>query len=461
MDRKQFGADTKRGAAFTDWRKDGKVIFFVHPKSEIEKRVTVTLRRVVENDDGEEEIKGIRRFYEGDSDITNQFILWLKNDTPDIDPDDVVLRLKTAGGDEEEYLKGELLGMKGYDWRKRLMRPRTEYLFCIINVTEKGEKPKGPEVLVLPYSAGKKLNKVWDEEIEELGEDEGDPWQNPYACKVTFDKDERGTDMYGAGTVKRPLTEAVRDLFDEEAVDMTQYTDPGSAQDLDAGTSTDLLRAMCVVDCPLLGTDVETEEPSKPKKTKKKTASKPEVKNSKKPKPAPEPEPEPPKKSKPEPPKKSKPKPPSKPKAPKKKSSKPAPVDVEDAEPGESYIYEDETVEFVKWDGKKKIGIAKDEDGLKVKIPAGEEIMPAGTAEPEPEEDGDEDAPDAAPEPTKVTDCVKGKEYFTQDGDKLTFVRYNHTKEKGVFSDSDGERVFLDGDELVSEDETASGADPL
>ncbi len=443
MDRKQFGSDVKRGAAFTDWRKDGKVIFFVHPQSDIQKRITVTLRRVVENDDGEEEIRGIRRFYLGDTDISNQFLLWLKNDATNLSPDDTVLRLRTAGGDEEEYLKGELLGMKGYDWRKRLMRPRTEYLFCIVNVTEKGEPPKGPEVLVLPYSAGKKLNKVWDEEIEELGEDEGDPWINPYACKVTFDQNERGTDMYGAGTVKRPLTPEVRALFDQDAVDMSQYVDPDSEQDSDAGTTADLLRAMCVVDCPILGVDVETEKPARKAASKPKTRTTKTTKTTKKPAP---------KKQEPKPP--SKPSPPSKPGKP-KTAAKPDAVDVEDAEPGAVYMYDGDEITFVKWDPKKKRGIATDEDGLKVPIPAGEELIPVGDSGADAE---DEDG--GAPEPTRVTDCVKGRTYYTQDGDKLQFVRYNHSKEKGVFQDPEGERVFLDGEELVSEEEAAD-SDPL
>jgi len=458
MDRTAFGKDTKKGASFTDWRKEGKVLFFVHTGSEIEKRTTVQLRRVVEDDDGEEKIQGIRRFYEGETDITKQFLVWLKNDTPDLDPDDVVLRVKSAS-DEEEYTKGELLAMKGYAWQKNLLRPKTEYLFCIINVTEKGKVPKGCEVLVLPYSAGKKLNKIWDGEIEELGEEEGDPWKTPYACKVTFDKDERGSDMYQAGTVKRPLTEPVRDLFDEEAIDLKQYTKEESVQDPDAGTATDLLRAMCVVPCPLLGTDVESEETPKPKgKKKTKTAKKP----AKKTKPDPEPEPEPEPEEEPEPKPKLKPKAPKKPGKPKGKKQPPALVDVEDAEPGESYIYDGDEVVFLKWNAKKKIGIAKDEDDLKVVIPVGEELVPVAAAEPEPEPEPEEEPEsEGGPEPTKVTQCVKGEAYYDQDGNKLTFVRYNHTKEKGVFSDSEGERIFMDGDELVSGDDTDSGPDPL
>lgn len=445
MDRKAFGSDVKRGASFTDWRKDGKVIFFVHPKSEIEKRITIALRHVVENDDGEEEIKGIRRFYEGDSDITNQFLLWLKNDAVDIEPDDVVFRLKTAGGDDEEYTKGDLLGLQGYDWRKRLLRPRVEYLFNIINVTEKGEKPKGPEVLVLPFSAGKKLNIVWDGEIEELGEEEGDPWINPYASKVTFDANERGSDMYGASTVKRPLTEDVRKLFDEDAVDLSQYTSRDS-QDMEHGSTMDLLRAICAVDCPLLDVDVDVEVENRvEEKPKKKKVGKTKARKTKK------------KSSKQSEDEKvvDKPKAPSKPEPPVKSETKKIIniVNVENAEVGEIYVYNDEELTFVKWDPKKKCGIFKDEDGFKVKVPEGVELeIPGNQVKVEGE---------PLPEPAKVEGCVSGKRYYTQDGDLLTFVRYNKTKGKGVFSDSEGERCFLDGDELVSEDESESAPDPL
>jgi hypothetical protein len=445
MDRKAFGSDVKTSASFTDWRKDGKVIFFVHPESEIEKRTMITLSRIVENSDDEEEIRGIRRFYQGDADITRQFLLWLKNDATDIDSDEVVFRLKTAGGDVQEWLKGDLLNMKGYDWRKNMLRPRTEYLFCIINVTEKGEPPKGPEVLVLPFSAGKKLNAVWDGEIEENGEVEGDPFVTPYACKVTFDSAERGTDMYSASAViKRKLTEAARKLFDEDPVDLSQYTDPDSEQDKDAGTTLDLLRAMCVVPCPLLETDVEvetvaddgekkaSEKTAKKAKTTKKAVKKTEKKSSKK---------VVKKKEKAE--AEDKPQPPSKP-----TPIQTGVIPAEEGIPGNKYLYDDEEVVFVKYNRKKGKAIVEDEDG-RIRISGDAELTVV------PNEGGEEsnaDAEQTVNNSDTITpeNCERGAVYITEAGAHVTFLRFNATKKKGVFKDEDDERIFLPEDAILS-----------
>lgn len=52
-----------------------------------------------------------------------------------------------------------------------------------------------------------------------------------------------------------------------------------------------------------------------------------------------------------------------------------------------------------------------------------------------------------------MTVCNIGPEHrdrmFLHLREKLTFVRYNDTYKKGVFQDTKGERVFLDGDTIV------------
>jgi hypothetical protein len=426
MDRKKFRQDVKSGASFTDWRKDGKFIGFVHPDSEIEKRTTVSLRYVTENDEGEEEIQWIRRFYFGDKDPLAKFLKWLSN-ADEIDADEVVLRLETAGGDVEEYTKGDLLGLKGYDWRKRLLRNKTEYLFCVANVTEKGSKAKGPEILTLPYSAGKKLNKVWDNEIEENGEDEGDPWVTPYSFRVTYDPDERGTDMYDAGRASKKMNPDVQAIFDEPPIDLKQYCDPEN-EDLSAGTTAELLARMCVVDCPVLEVDREKETPKKPAKkkaAKKKVAAK--------------------KAQKPEEKKELK-KVAKKPKAPVKPKGSESEIDCSVAEPDTEYEYDDEVVTFVKFNKAKNEGLAKDEDGFKVRIPGDAKLKVIGESQ---SSSGDSDSDDPT---VRVEDCEKGKYYYTQEGVYLKFVRYNHSKEKGVFADAEEERIFIDGSEIVSLD---------
>ena len=439
MDRSEFRRDVKRGSSFSDWRKDGKIIFVVHPQSKIGKRVRVQLRRVHTNDDGEQEIWSIWRFYTGKNDISKQFLDWLKaND--DIDADETVLRIE-AGGETEEYLKGELLGLDGYDWRKRLLKPRTEYLFSIFDITDKSTDPTDTEIVVLPYSAGKKLNKVWDDEIEERGEDEGDPWVTPYSCKVTFDNAERGTDMYGASAIRRPIPDSVYQLMETvEPADVMSYCDPAE-EDSTEGTTKELLAAMCVVSCPLFETDVESEEaesappPAKKQKAPAKAPAKKAKVETKKPA-----------AKKPAPP--SKPKAPSKPKVPKETAAGEIPV--EDCVEGEAYEYDGETLTFAKWDEKKNRGIFIDEDEMKVPVDAGETVTSLGNSEES--EEGEEAESEETADAIEAKDCAKGCAYYDAEGRKLTFVRFNASKNKGVFKDEDDERVFLDADAPVSLD---------
>lgn len=440
MNRNEFRKDVNRGANFTDWRKDGKCIFYIHPESDIEKRMSVSLQTVVNNDDGEEELRWTRRLYRGDEDPIARVKFWLEEDK-EHDLDTVIFRAKTKGGDVVEYLKGDLLGHKEYDWRKQLLRVKIEYLYCIVNTTKKGEVPTGPEILILPFSCAKKLNKVWDGEIEDLGEPDGDPWKNPYPCKVTFDNTETGSNMYDAGTVNikaYPLNNDVRKLMEEDAVDMSQYVD-FSQEDTSLGTTVEILRKLLVVPCPVLDVDIVTEEPEKP--AKKKRGRPKGSKN--KPKKAPE---KPAKEATEE---KEKPKPPSKPVP--RLDGESSYVAVEDAKPGVLYEYDDENVKYIRWSGSNDCGFAEDEEGDELEIPAGEKLK---KLKGEPEQDEK-----AEPGGMHAKDCVKGEKYYLHDGRLVTFKRYKKGKNQSVFSDEQSKRVFVDGNEVVSHD--AAESDPL
>jgi hypothetical protein len=443
MNRNEFKKDINRGANFTDWRKDGKCIFYIHPGSDIEKRMSVSLQTVVENESGEEELRWTRRLYRGDDDPIALVRIWLEEDK-EHDLDTVIFRAKTKGGDVVEYLKGDLLAHNDYDWRKRLLRVKIEYLYCIVNVTKKGEMPTGPEILTLPFSCAKKLNKVWDGEIEDLGEQEGDPWQSPYPCKVTFDNNETGSNMYDAQTVKAkvyPLNNDVRKLMDEDPVDMSSYVDP-SQEDTSLGTTAQILKKLLVVSCPVLDVDVVEEEPEKP--AKKRRGRPKGSKN--KPKEAPE---KPVKEASED---KPKPKAPSRPKP--KPESDSSLVVVEDAELGVWYEYDDEPVRLLR-----KIegggGRAEDSDDDPVDIPPGEMLK---KLDEQPEEGQDDQAD---PNVLYAKDCKKGETYYLRDGRKVKFKRYKESKDQAVFADENGKRVFVNeaSNESVSYD--APEGDPL
>jgi outer membrane biosynthesis protein TonB len=416
MNRKQLSKKLgKRKANYSDWRKSGKIIFFVHPKSEIGERTKIQFRKVVEGDDGELSIRTVYRNYDGDEDITYRFQAYLDGNN-EIQLSDVVLRVQ-AGENLEEYTKGEILGLKEDgkgkkepDWRKRLFRPRNEYLFSVVNLAS---HPNGTEVLPLPVSAAKKLMAIIDSQIEEYGEQDGDPWISPYALKVSFNPRESGANMYMVERHMAALTEPVLAIFNtEEPDDVEAICNNGEHEDQE--TKESLLASMCCIPCPLF--DVEETEPQSVSPAPQEPA-----KSKAKPKPSVKP-----------------PESPSEPVvAPLPKPVK-SRLDPSECVSGSFYIHHGEELKFVQWDKKKKRGVFLDEDGCKVAVPEGDLVEPR--KEP------------PAEEASRAEDCIKGKSYYSANGALIKFVRFDAKKGQCVFTDSEGERVLLSPDEFVSED---------
>lgn len=310
---------TKRGGNFANWKKKGKIVFFIHPRSEIGKRERIMFRLPSKNGDNEIEIRSFYRFFKGKNDPTTQFLAWLRKQD-NISNSDVVLRVQTKK-EVEEYRKGDLLGSDEkdssgrakFDWRKKLLSPRTDYLFCIV---EKDD-PKGTQILNIPKSAGQKFAKLLQSQMEEYGK-EGDPFENPWPVKLAYHENERASERY---TVERHLSQPTEEhqlIFEnEEPDDILSICDEVQDQEEEL-QSADLLKAMLVIPCPLFNDVVEEEEeveeekpvpPPKPKvetakkktgpkttktkPTKKRTAPKKKIKRKTKPIPKPEPEPEP------------------------------------------------------------------------------------------------------------------------------------------------------------------------
>ena len=251
MDFDEWHADTRRGGTkFADWRDEGRLVFFIHPKSKIGKRVRVQARAPMERDDGTKFIGSIYRFYQGrNDDVTDRFLDWL-SDEDDIAANDVVFRIR-SGEELEEYCKGDLLNLRGFDWKRQLLNPRTEYLLCIVPL-------EMPELLMLqlPKSAGKDLARLIKSQMEEYGE-KGNPFQNPFAIKISYDKGALPRDKYKA---ERHLEEPTQDhlvLFNAEPEDVAALCD--SRTDEQDKDMSDLIRNMLVVPCPILGID-EVEE---------------------------------------------------------------------------------------------------------------------------------------------------------------------------------------------------------
>jgi hypothetical protein len=403
MDRREFSGDLKKTGKFSSWKERGKLAFVIHPGSKIGKRTRIVFRKPVYNEEKEEwSIWTISRLYKGKEDIVFKFVSWLKGNDK-IDADDVVLRIK-ADDKVEKFTKGDLLGMKGYSWQKNIFRPRTEYLFCVVDLDGKREL----EILSLPFGAGKKLNKVMDQEIEERGEEKGDPWSNPYPFRVTFDKNESGGNMYNASRSSVDMPEWIEDVFEQDPIDVLYYCDDESEAN-DDYDSKSLLKDMLVISCPFLEKDVEVEE-EEPKKEKKKSS----------------------------------------------KSN--SDVKAKDCEKGKYYKYDGEKIKFKRYIEDKSEALFIDEDGDRVRVEGGTVVRPFDESS---SDEGSEEKP--TNNNVRVEDCIKGETYYDSDGEKLKYIRYNSKKEKGVFDDSDDERVLLHKNEVVflSKEEVEDADDAL
>jgi hypothetical protein len=392
LDRKAFGNEFK-GSKFNfsdKLQKTGKIKFYLHPKGSIGKRDRIRLERVVkytpEGKDKEvEDIWGVYRHHEKD-DITEQFLKWLANQD-DIDADDVVLSI-TAGGKTNEYTKGDLLGLKGYPWQKKLLKPQIDFIAPIVDVDE----PDKCVIQPFKYLAGKALYKCINSETDDYGP-KGDPWDNPYPFKATYDKDETPQQRYDVKALRGEPTEEILATFEEDAPDITPLVDV-SLEDTTDGTMKELLSAMCVVDCPLFDKVKEREVEQEDKSTEE------------------------------------------------KQEEKPVGFDgtVETCVPGKVYEYKGEEYKFVQYLPNKEKGQFLDEDDDKFFIKGNKRVEEVSVPE---------DKPDINDGRIKVEDCEKGEYYYNDEGFKLKYKRFKSNKNKGVFWDEEGEPILIDGEEYV------------
>jgi len=229
---KQFldSAEQRGGeSSIISWKDKGKLIFFLHPKSEIEERwvhrFPALISREVETDDGGKKIKKIviseRIICPGaDSCFIHKLIKKL-NKFEDLEDDEIIIELGKKAN-RTEICKGELLGKKTYDWRYNLTA-RREFVFIAVTV-------KNPIIgkLVTTTTLGEKIAAVIKDQMEEEGDDAGNPFKNPYAIKTTYDPDKAGSEMYNAHFNSKKPTEDIEELFESEIPDISGLVNPTS-----------------------------------------------------------------------------------------------------------------------------------------------------------------------------------------------------------------------------------------
>jgi len=429
---KKGGGDGGKYIKNKAWKEDGKLLFWLHPESMLEDRELLILPVALTNDDDEKSIYWVRRHYDGADGIAAQFLTWLE-EQEELDADDVILKIR-HGKDRQTFKKGELLGMKGFGFKGKILTPRTESVMCVIP-----HEDPGVRLLALPISAGKKVWNLIKSQMDDLGADDGNPQVSPYALKVTYDKGAtRGSDMYDAFTSGVKLSDEITECFEEKVHDVEAECSQNGQDLSDFGTTSEILRALCVIDCPLWDTEeVESEEPEGDEEmpedfgAQKKTKAKRNPKS--KPAPKPELEPEPEEEDGDE----------------DGEDDEIQPIDAKDAEEGIVYSLEDDTE--ITFEGiARKRAVFVDEDGKKHRLALDAFVWPVEADDDEEEEGEDDD--EGQEEDTGeilVSDCEPGVLYLDSDGDDAEFIELNEDG-KGIFEDADGDHILYEGDDYMT-----------
>lgn len=264
----EFMGDTKPGgnggsAEHFNLKATGKGIVFLHPGSKIFKRNVYWFPYYGEvEDNGSKTMKTVDQMIVCPGLEKNPIAQLRKKLREDksIDLDEIIL--KVGKGDQlMTYTKGDIIGEEGYDWKKSLAY-KIEYLFGVVDK----EKPEVVHPFVAPKSLGKKITKVIEDQIEEEGETDGNPFLNPYAFKLTYDKNASPQDMYNAVWNKAAVTPEIKALLDGPGPDNKPLVEPASIAKIAW-----LVKEALVYDADELGLDLSAADSFNPEDMKRKS----------------------------------------------------------------------------------------------------------------------------------------------------------------------------------------------
>lgn len=202
------------GAQRMDWKPKAKI--YLHPDTELHDRLRIWFPKEIElkqDDDGKSGRRSKSSGKGAKTKVVNlpfnvpsnpkecpfQTLRQILKDRGDVDGDDVILSVG-SGRNRVEMCKGEILGWDGYDFRKSL-KPQSDFVCAAIMISDKnGKRPDDLkcEVLSGAKSLGTEIRKEIESEIDESGEEAGNPFFNSYPFIIEYDENERGSDMYSA-----------------------------------------------------------------------------------------------------------------------------------------------------------------------------------------------------------------------------------------------------------------------
>jgi len=218
--------DQKQGEVL-DWKDEGSVVIFIHP-SGFRSRYSIWLPVIAE--EGKNAGKVVNRRFnspriEGNCPVA-EFRQFLR-DNEDIDDDDIVFTISGKGG-KVELSKGDVLGLKGYDWKNSLKETK-EYVMLAVD-TDNIEA--GLQVLVTGPAPSGAISKVIKNQIKDEGEEEGDPLKNPYAIKLEYDENEVPMKMYSAFYHKHKYTDEIKELLESVPAELDNFLQPSDPAEL-------------------------------------------------------------------------------------------------------------------------------------------------------------------------------------------------------------------------------------
>lgn len=265
------------GGFLKNWKEDGSIVIWLHPKSKIHSRWGHRFPTVVVKE-GVEEIKSGRfncleaesvnkksrfRHRDGSREYPPEvcphclLVEWIREqvDSGELSWTDKVFHFEDdadevdihAGGITNLFSKREKTteekkelkraGIKLTESFKESGLPGMDYVFCMVSHTDPGD---GCVIATEKQSIGKKLQKVvkdrMDEFVEE-GEDRnlGHPLLNPYAFKLSFDDNKDFSDKYDVlARPKIEITPEIQKVFDEDPPEVSRLVALPDVNDLRA-----------------------------------------------------------------------------------------------------------------------------------------------------------------------------------------------------------------------------------
>lgn len=191
-----------------DWKKEGKALVYLYPGSETGKRWRHWLPIEIEKDEVNAKTKKKRKIKTlirlpfncpGPDDCAACKFRARVSEDSGIDVDQPVLSFG-HGAKKEIYVKGEVMGLEAYGFKKSL-KGRCEFVTVGVEAEDaSGVAPKDPKPMLFcgPPSLGEKIIKAMDNVIDEYGEEKGNPHINPYPFKLTYNKGALPNDQYDA-----------------------------------------------------------------------------------------------------------------------------------------------------------------------------------------------------------------------------------------------------------------------